>query len=488
MLENEQIGAIYMKSNLNQVNAHIKRVVIIAGVILIVSVIVTFLLAFLLQRIITHPILKLASTTLNISRQKDYSVRIEQDRGDEIGTLIESFNLMLQEIEKQNNELIKAKTRAEDSSKAKEQFLANMSHEIRTPLNGIDGMTGLLMKTNITDDQKEYLHAVRTSVDALLVIVNDILDISKIEAGKLDLEYIGFNLKESLNNTIRSLDYKAKEKGIRLQHNFDDHISTILIGDPVRLNQIIINLINNAIKFTHEGGVTLNCTLVRKTDTTNTIEFRVTDTGIGIDKDKLEKIFESFSQEDESTTRKYGGTGLGLSISTQLVQLYKGQLKVESEKNKGTSFYFEIELPCGRDTDVPEESVGVVYPVNVKGRKVLLVEDHEINQFLATTILNEWKIEVDLAENGQIAVDKVKSGEIDYDVILMDMQMPVMGGIEATQIIRNELKSTIPIIALTANAVKGDSDKCIEAGMNDYISKPFDPSVLYNKILTLINQ
>jgi signal transduction histidine kinase/CheY-like chemotaxis protein len=483
--QGEKLGSLYIISNLNQVNNQIKIAIITGVSILIISLIISYILTYIIQRIITNPILELASISSEISENKDFSTKINIERNDEIGTLVNSFNNMLGEIDKQNIELTSAKIKAEQSSIAKEQFLANMSHEIRTPLNGIDGMAKLLEKTSLTKEQQEYNLAIRTSSDNLLVIINDILDFSKIEAGKLTIEKIGFNLKESINRIINTMVYKTEEKRINLESEIDQNISEVLIGDPTRINQIIINLLNNAIKFTSKGCVTLKCKLVGKSPTNNKIKFEVIDTGIGIEQENLSKIFESFSQEDESTTRKFGGTGLGLTISKQLVELFNGELKVKSEKGKGTTFYFTVEFPIGSSKDWLKDEVTVADWESLEHKKVLLVEDNKINQFLATTILKNWKMKVEVAENGLIAIKKLK--DQDFDVVLMDMQMPIMGGIEATAIIREELKLSIPIIALTARAIKGVDKECFEAGMNDYISKPFNQSELFNKILNLVN-
>ena len=483
--QGEKLGSLYIKSNLNQVNEQIKIAIITGLLILIISIIISYVLTYVIQRIIIDPILNLASISSRISENKDFSTKINIKRDDEIGTLVNSFNNMLSEIDKQNLELTNAKNKAELSSIAKEQFLANMSHEIRTPLNGIDGMAKLLEKTLLTKEQKEYNLAIRTSSDNLLVIINDILDFSKIEAGKLSIEEIGFSLNESINRVINTMSYKAEEKGINLALEIDANISEILIGDPTRLNQIIINLLNNAIKFTSKGCVTLKCKLVEKTSTQNKIKFEVIDTGIGIDSRKISKIFGSFSQEDGSTTRKFGGTGLGLTISKQLVELFNGELKVISEKGKGAIFYFTVEYPIGSLKDWLKEEAAVMNWESLEHKKVLLVEDNKINQLLAATILKNWKMKVEVAENGLIAIEKLK--DENFDVVLMDMQMPIMGGIEATVIIREELKLSIPIIALTARAIKGIDKECMEAGMNDYISKPFNQSELFNKILNLIN-
>ncbi|MBN4061972.1 PAS domain S-box protein [Bacteroidales bacterium AH-315-I05] len=386
---------------------------------------------------------------------------------------------------KVERELIRAKDLAEQSVEAKEHFLANMSHEIRTPMNAIVGMAKLLYKTGLNEKQLKYLKAINISSKNLLVIINDILDISKIEAGKLTLETIGFKVESIIKSLINSLEYKAIQKDIYITYDIDEKAKQVILGDPVRLNQILLNLTNNAIKFTNKGKVEINCNTLKEDSNQITLEFIVTDTGIGIPAGKLETIFESFHQADEGTTRKYGGTGLGLTICKKLVDLQDGEISVESEQGEGAIFRVKISYKKGTEDDlVKTEKVRVSMAI-FEGVKVLLVEDHELNQFMATTMLEEQGFEVDVANNGKIAIEKLK--EKQYDIILMDVQMPVMGGIEATKIIRKNLSSKIPIIALTANALKGDREKYLAVGMNEYISKPFDPDDLYEKIANLLN-
>ncbi len=364
------------------------------------------------------------------------------------------------------------------AQKAKEQFLANMSHEIRTPINGIAGMVNLLSEATSEEDKVKYLSAIKNSTENLKVIINDILDISVIESGKLKFEKIGFNIRYQLGAVVESFLPEANEKKLPIRYSIDAEADQVLLGDPVRLNQIMINLISNSMKFTHAGNITIKASLDRREDEMNYIRFTVQDTGVGIPEHKLNHVFDSFTQADESVTRRYGGTGLGLTIVKQLVELQNGTITVSSQENKGTTFTFIIPYESGKVQDLierKERKKTTVPSATLREMKVLLVEDNDINRLYAQNILKKWKCKVDCAENGYIAVEKARV--LPYDIILMDVQMPVMDGYEATRILRrNNLKT--PIIALTANAIKGDNEKCLEAGMNDYLPKPFQPEDL----------
>ncbi|WP_375437450.1 PAS domain S-box protein [uncultured Hymenobacter sp.] len=379
------------------------------------------------------------------------------------------------------NKLRKAKEHAEESSRAKELFLANMSHEIRTPMNAILGMSQLLAKTPLRPDQDDYLQAIATSGENLLVIINDILDLSKIEAGQLQVEKIGFNVSQLMAQIEKTLLYKAEEKGLSFVTEIAPELPHVLLGDPYRLTQVLLNLAGNAIKFTEKGRVSISCELVGQETKAVEIKFTVADTGIGIAPDYLHHIFQEFSQEDSSVTRKFGGTGLGLSISKSLVNLMGGELQITSEKNKGTASTFSLVLVEGAEADMPRKEVtDHRFREKLRGKEVLVVEDNKFNRQIARALLTNAHIKVAEAENGALAVEMARTHH--YDLILMDVQMPVMNGLEATSVLRQELALSTPIIALTANAIKGEREKCLAAGMNDYLAKPFQEDELLKLI------
>ena len=378
------------------------------------------------------------------------------------------------------------RVRAESSEKFKQQFLANMSHEIRTPMNAVSGITQLLLDKSPRADQESYLQAISKSSDILLHIINDILDLSKIEAGKMELEAIDFSLSDTIKQVTETLAYRADDKGLHLVSTIDDEVADVVIGDPYRLNQILINLGGNAIKFTEKGGVQFIVKPEKKEDKTISLRFSIVDTGIGIPEDKVNNLFQNFAQVNNSDTRKYGGTGLGLSISKQLVELHGGDISVESKLGSGTTFSFTLNYNIGsaeklqqrmRQEKVADGSV-------LNGLKVLVVDDNEYNRMVVSETLQlKSEVTIDMAVNGEEAVKMVE--ENDYDVILMDVQMPVMNGIEATYHIRQKLqapKNAVPIVALTASILRSDIDKCMECGMNSYVPKPFKAWQLINTI------
>ncbi len=372
---------------------------------------------------------------------------------------------------------------AENAVKAKQQFLSNMSHEIRTPMNAIIGFTKVVLKTELSAKQKEYLTAIKMSGDALIVLINDILDLAKVDAGKMVFEQTPFKLKSSISAMLHLFEIKIHERNLKLVKEYDDTIPEVLMGDSVRLHQIIMNLVSNAVKFTTTGTITVSVRMVKEDDEKVTIQFDIKDTGIGINEDKLNNIFDDFQQATSGTSRIYGGTGLGLAIVKQLVEPQGGSITVTSKLGVGSTFSFLLTFPKTNEEAVLDTEL-VELNDEIKNIKVLVVEDIPLNQLLMKTLLDDFGFERDIADNGEIAVDKLKNK--DYDIILMDLQMPVMNGFAATEYIRKVMHSDIPIIALTADVTTVDLAKCKTVGMNDYIAKPVDERLLYSKIINLV--
>jgi two-component system, sensor histidine kinase len=400
------------------------------------------------------------------------------DKGELLGSI--GIHLDITQQKMLEYELMESREQAEYSATAKQHFLANMSHEIRTPMNAILGMSRQLQKTVLNEKQQLFLNTINNAGENLMVIINDILDISKIEAGKLALEKIGFRMKEVMKNTLGVMQHRAEEKGLVLKYSIHESIADILTGDPFRLNQVLLNLVSNAVKFSEKGTIHINCAVVEEKEGTQSIKISVIDNGIGMEKEFLNNLFQSFTQEDRSVSRKYGGTGLGMAITKQLAELMGGSIAAESEKNIGTTINLTIPFETGNERDLPQQEIKITDTAVLKGTKILLVEDNRVNRLVATYTLGQYGADITEVVNGIEAVEAVKKTL--FDLVLMDVQMPLMDGLEATRIIRTEVKSAVPIIALTANAIKGENDKCIGAGMNAYVSKPFKEEELVSMI------
>jgi len=424
------------------------------------------------------------------------NTRVKVYSKDEIGVVALAFNEMtdtlesnIRELKNTEENLKKEKERAEASEKTKQLFLANMSHEIRTPMNGILGFAKLLEETLKDEEQLEYIHIIIRSGDDLLVILNDILDFSRMEAGKIAFESAPFNIRDIIYSTIVMLESKSKQKNIGIVCQIDEKIPEIILGDSVRLNQVLLNLISNAVKFTEKGKISISAVCVENNGKQVVLEFRIKDTGIGIPLDKQEKIFESFEQATTDTSRRFGGAGLGLSIVKQLVELQNGEIFVNSNPGQGSDFGFRLPFLIAKEKqDKPGSEKAGGPMLNGTAIHVLVAEDNQINQMLVMKVLRNQGFETDIAENGKIALEKYSKNN--YDIILMDLQMPEMDGYEATRSIRAlpPLKRNIPIIAMTAHAIKGELERCLEIGMNDFISKPFDKAELYEKIHKLVKK